>query len=79
MITIAPLLDILRIDESGYGSKYHTLLIIIWLDPKIVFLCAFLGTMTRDNYKEFHDILRDKGVESIARIRHGKLEVKDLV
>ena len=78
MLTIAPLIDLVRLDESGYGSKYHTLLIILWLDPEIVFLCAFLGSMTRANYEEFHEILKSRGVKSIARIRHGKLEIKEI-
>ena len=78
MLTIVPLVEVMRIDDNGYGSKYHTLLTILWLDPEIVFLCAFLGSMTRANYEEFYGILKSRGVKSTARIRHGKLEIKEI-
>ena len=80
MLYIADSLSHLLVIDGEYGDDYQKVMTIHWLGRDKVFLEAFLGreeyVLNKAEYKEFHQIMVDRGVKEIEEIRHGKRRIR---
>ena len=76
MLVIRPVIEQLLILDGDYGDDYRTVMNIQWMGLDKIYLSGFLGEMSRAEYKEFHQIMVDRGVKEIEEIRHGKRRIR---
>ena len=82
MLYISDSLSHLLVIDGRYGDEYKKILTIHWLGKDKVFLEAFLSreehSLTREEYKEFREMLIARGVKEVEEIRHGKRRVRKI-
>ena len=78
MLITRPVVEQLLAIDGEYGDKFRAVLTISWLGLDRVFLLGFHGVMSRAEYSEFYQQLRDKGVKHVHRVRHGEFQTQDI-
>ena len=67
-----PLVEQLLVIDGEYGDSYRVVLTLTWIGDDRVYVSGLKGKLTRDDYKELLSTLKERGVNQIERIRHGK-------
>lgn len=72
MITITPQVATLRIVDYE-GGPYRAIASICWVTPDTVFMYGLHGTITIRDFKEFVVKMKSMNVNTILRVRRGRV------